>query len=60
MNDEGQRVVVAFDIACGSCSYCQREEYTACDTTNPSPVMEALYGHRYDDTTLQHPKREKN
>lgn len=42
----GQRVVVAFDIACGMCSYCQREEYTACDTTNPSKLQEAMYGHR--------------
>jgi threonine dehydrogenase-like Zn-dependent dehydrogenase len=43
---KGQRVVVAFDIACGTCSYCKREEYTACDTTNPSKLMETLYGHR--------------
>jgi len=42
----GQRVVVAFDIACGKCSYCQREEYTACDTTNPSKLAEVAYGHR--------------
>jgi len=42
----GQRVVVAFDIACGFCEYCQREEYTACDTTNPSKLMEEMYGHR--------------
>jgi len=43
---KGQRVVVAFDIACGQCEYCQREEYTACDTTNPSNLMESMYGHR--------------
>jgi len=43
---KGQRVVVAFDIACGSCDYCKREEYTACDTTNPSNLMESMYGHR--------------
>jgi len=42
----GQRVVVAFDIACGKCSYCKREEYTACDVTNPSKLMEYMYGHR--------------
>jgi len=42
----GQRVVVAFDIACGTCDYCKRQEYTGCDTTNPSRVMESLYGHR--------------
>ena len=31
--NQGQRVVVAFDIACGSCDYCKREEYT-CWYTN--------------------------
>jgi len=43
---KGQRVVVAFDIACGTCDYCKREEYTGCDTTNPSKLMESMYGHR--------------
>jgi len=43
---KGQRVVVAFGIACGECDYCKRQEYTACDTTNPSRSMEKLYGHR--------------
>jgi len=43
---KGQRVVAAFDIACGSCDYCKREEYTACDTTNPSKLVEEMYGHR--------------
>jgi len=42
----GQRVVVGFDIACGFCDFCKREEYSACDTTNPSRLVEYLYGHR--------------
>eukprot|EP01114_Cavostelium_apophysatum_P019224 TRINITY_DN6137_c0_g1_i1.p1 TRINITY_DN6137_c0_g1~~TRINITY_DN6137_c0_g1_i1.p1 ORF type:complete len:446 (-),score=87.04 TRINITY_DN6137_c0_g1_i1:15-1352(-) len=42
----GMRVVVAFDISCGTCSYCQKEQFTACDTTNPSNLMEEMYGHR--------------
>eukprot|EP01118_Nematostelium_gracile_P011960 TRINITY_DN4314_c0_g1_i1.p1 TRINITY_DN4314_c0_g1~~TRINITY_DN4314_c0_g1_i1.p1 ORF type:complete len:419 (-),score=121.70 TRINITY_DN4314_c0_g1_i1:31-1287(-) len=42
----GQRVVVAFDIACGQCEYCQRQEFTACDTTNPSKLNEAMMGHK--------------
>jgi threonine dehydrogenase-like Zn-dependent dehydrogenase len=42
----GQRVVVAFGIACGTCEYCKRQEFTACDTTNPSKLMETMYGHR--------------
>jgi len=42
----GQRVVVAFDIACGQCEFCKREEFTACDNTNPSKLMEEMYGAR--------------
>jgi len=43
---KGDRVIVSFNISCGTCDYCKREEYTACDTTNPSQVMEKAYGHR--------------
>ncbi|UJR29547.1 hypothetical protein I4U23_010764 [Adineta vaga] len=35
----GQRVVVAFNIACGFCDFCKREEYSVCDTTNPSKLQ---------------------
>jgi len=42
----GQRVIVAFCIACGTCSFCQREEYTGCSTTNPSNLQKNMYGHR--------------
>ena len=41
----GDRVVVPFAIACGRCDYCQREQFSACDNTNPNGWMtEALYG----------------
>lgn len=43
---KGDKVVVAFSIACGQCSYCQQELFSVCDRTNPSKVMENLYGHR--------------
>jgi len=43
---KGDRVVVAFDIACGECDYCKKEEYSCCDLTNPSKLMEELYGQR--------------
>jgi len=43
---QGQRVVVAFGIACGVCHFCQRKEFTACKTTNPSNLEKAQYGHR--------------
>ncbi|MBL8841107.1 MAG: glutathione-dependent formaldehyde dehydrogenase [Planctomycetes bacterium] len=30
----GDRVVVPFNIACGSCFFCERELFAACETTN--------------------------
>jgi threonine dehydrogenase-like Zn-dependent dehydrogenase len=30
----GDRVVVPFTISCGTCFFCQRTEYSLCDTTN--------------------------
>jgi threonine dehydrogenase-like Zn-dependent dehydrogenase len=41
----GLRVVVSFSIACGTCEYCVRGQYTACDVTNPSKEQKDLYGH---------------
>ncbi|RYD23013.1 MAG: glutathione-dependent formaldehyde dehydrogenase [Verrucomicrobiaceae bacterium] len=32
---KGDRVVVPFVIACGSCFFCQKTLYSCCDTTNP-------------------------
>eukprot|EP01087_Luapelamoeba_hula_P005238 TRINITY_DN15312_c0_g1_i1.p1 TRINITY_DN15312_c0_g1~~TRINITY_DN15312_c0_g1_i1.p1 ORF type:complete len:430 (-),score=78.90 TRINITY_DN15312_c0_g1_i1:255-1361(-) len=42
----GDRVVIAFDIADGSCWYCKHEYYSSCDCTNPSELQEKQYGHR--------------
>jgi threonine dehydrogenase-like Zn-dependent dehydrogenase len=33
----GDRVVVPFVIACGSCFFCERQYYASCETTNPGP-----------------------
>ncbi|MBX2987175.1 MAG: glutathione-dependent formaldehyde dehydrogenase [Bdellovibrionaceae bacterium] len=42
----GDRIVIPFDIACGSCQHCHDEEYSLCDNTNPNAVMaDKLYGH---------------
>jgi threonine dehydrogenase-like Zn-dependent dehydrogenase len=42
----GDRVVVPFTIACGSCFYCSRDKWSLCDNSNPNQFMaEALYGH---------------
>ena len=42
----GDRVVAAFNIACGQCDYCKKQLYTSCETTNNSTLQEKLYGHR--------------
>jgi threonine dehydrogenase-like Zn-dependent dehydrogenase len=42
----GDRVIVPFAIACGSCFFCSQQLYSACDNTNPNAWMvEALYGY---------------
>lgn len=41
----GDRVVVPFTIACGSCFFCQKDLWSACDNSNPNAKMvEKLYG----------------
>ncbi|MGL4314886.1 MAG: zinc-dependent alcohol dehydrogenase [Sphingomonas sp.] len=43
----GQRVVVPFTIACGSCYYCTKHQYSACDNGLPADnqdIAEKLYG----------------
>src|SRR3954470_6998678 len=39
---KGDRVVVPFCIACGSCWFCQREMFSLCDTSNPNAEMARL------------------
>ena len=42
----GDRVVVPFTIACGSCLFCKKKLWSACDNTNPNAhLMEAAYGY---------------
>ncbi len=42
----GDRVVVPFDIACGSCHYCATDRFSLCDNSNPNSLMaEELYGY---------------
>jgi len=42
---KGQRVVVAFDIACGDCEFCHRQEFSGCKMTNPNNLQSKLFGH---------------
>ena len=42
----GDRVVVPFTIACGSCFFCERQLWSLCDNSNPNASMvETLYGY---------------
>lgn len=43
---KGDRVVIAFDVACGDCAFCQRGEFSGCDRTNDSRLFEEMYGGR--------------
>jgi threonine dehydrogenase-like Zn-dependent dehydrogenase len=42
----GDRVVVPFPIACGSCFFCEREMFSLCENSNPNaPLAEKMWGH---------------
>ena len=44
---KGQRVVVPFTIACGSCYHCGKQQFSACDNSNPADnqdIADTLYG----------------
>ncbi len=41
----GDRVVVPFDIACGSCESCEAQQFSCCENTNPNGwITEKLMG----------------
>lgn len=50
-NDElkaGDKVVVPFVIACGDCFFCQKQQFAACDNSNPAEkadMSEMAYGY---------------
>lgn len=42
----GDRVVVPFTISCGQCIHCARQQFSACDNTNPNwHLAETLTGY---------------
>ncbi|HET7412851.1 MAG TPA: zinc-dependent alcohol dehydrogenase [Pararhizobium sp.] len=46
---KGDRVVVPFVIACGKCFFCERQQFAACDNSNPvaaGDMSEMLYGYQ--------------
>ncbi len=43
---KGDRVVVPFTMACGSCFFCEKQLYSCCDNSNPNAKMaEEAMGH---------------
>ena len=43
---KGDRVVVPFTIACGSCFFCQKSLTSLCDNSNPNgTIADQVYGH---------------
>lgn len=43
---KGDRVVVPFTMACGSCYFCQKQLYSCCDNSNPNrEAAEKMMGH---------------
>lgn len=42
----GDKVVVSFQIACGTCRYCQKKYSSMCERTNNSSLMSSMYGQR--------------
>lgn len=43
--NKGDRVVVPFTIACGSCFFCKRQLWSSCDNSNPNAaIAEKLMG----------------
>ena len=44
----GQRVVIPFTIACGSCFFCEKQLWSCCDNSNPADtqdIADTLMGH---------------
>ena len=42
----GDKVVVSFQVACGTCRYCQKKLSSMCEKTNNSSLMANMYGQR--------------
>jgi len=43
---KGDRAVASFELGCGKCVFCHHDQYSSCDTTNPSTKQGELYGDR--------------
>jgi threonine dehydrogenase-like Zn-dependent dehydrogenase len=44
----GDRIVVPFNISCGTCFYCQRDLFGMCENTNPnSEIASGVFGYSH-------------
>lgn len=43
----GDRVLVPFNIACGSCFFCSKELYGSCHNSNPNSSLGGIYGYSH-------------
>jgi len=46
---KGDRVIIPFNVSCGSCWYCQHDLTSQCDNSNPHGDMGGFFG--YSETT---------
>ena len=37
---KGQRVVIPFTVSCGSCFFCSKQQFSACDNSNPAETAD--------------------
>ncbi|OAA34936.1 S-(hydroxymethyl)glutathione dehydrogenase [Metarhizium rileyi] len=42
----GKRYVASFQIACGDCFYCKKQQSSQCEKTNANSMVNAMYGGR--------------
>jgi threonine dehydrogenase-like Zn-dependent dehydrogenase len=43
----GDRVLVPFPIACGSCFFCRKELYASCHNANPNSSLGGIFGYSH-------------
>jgi len=45
---KGDKVVIPFTVSCGQCFFCQKQQFSACDNSNPAETADAseiMMGH---------------
>jgi S-(hydroxymethyl)glutathione dehydrogenase/alcohol dehydrogenase len=42
---KGDRVIVPFPVACGHCWYCEHDQFSMCDNSNPHAEIGGIFGY---------------